>query len=306
MKKNFYCLFAILLLGMFDARAQQDSQYTQYMYNTMTINPAYTGTRGVPSIFGLYRTQWVGLEGAPKTANFSFEMPVSKNGQGLGFSAINDQIGPSNETTISANYSYPVQLSADLTMSLGISASGNFMNIDYTKLRTLNPNDPYLNGQLSQISPNFGAGVYFHSEKWYAGLSVPMILETKFYDDIQTSMASKRMHFYAMGGYVFDLNDNLKFKPAAMIKMVQGAPLAVDLSANFLFYEKLTLGAAYRWDAAVSAMAGFQITPGMNIGYAYDFETTKIRNYSSGSHEIFLRFDLFTETKYRLVTPRFF
>ncbi|UPZ15147.1 type IX secretion system membrane protein PorP/SprF [Flavobacterium humidisoli] len=305
MKKIFYVI-TIFVLGVFGVSAQQESQYTQYMYNTMTINPGYTGTRGLPSIFGLYRTQWVGLDGAPKTANFSIEAPITESGQGLGLSVVSDKIGPSQETTLTASYAYPIQLSADVHLSLGISASGNFMQIDYNKLNVERPEDHFLSGNLTKNSPNFGAGIYFHSSKWYAGLSVPMILETKFYDDVKTSIASKRMHFYAMGGYVFDLNDNLKFKPAAMVKMVSGAPIAVDLSANFLINEKLTLGAAYRWDAAVSAMAGFQVSSGLNIGYAYDYDTQKIGNYNSGSHEIFLRFDLFSGTKYRLVTPRFF
>lgn len=305
MKKISYLLI-LLLIGAFQVSAQQQSQYTQYMYNTLTINPGYTGTRALPSIFGMYRTQWVGLDGAPKTANFSIESPISENGQGLGLSVVNDKIGPSQETTLTVSYAYPIQLSADVHLSLGISGSGNFMQIDYNKLKVLNPDDPFLSGVLSKTSPNFGAGVYFHSSKWYAGLSVPMILETKFYDDTKVSVASQRMHFYAMGGYVFDLNDNLKFKPAVMVKAVNGAPLAVDLSANFLFSEKLTLGAAYRWDAAVSGMAGFQVTPGLNIGYAYDYDTQKIGNYNSGSHEIFMRFDLFSTSKYRLVTPRFF
>ena len=305
--KKYLSLLILLMLGTLGANAQQESQYTQYMYNTMTINPAYTGTRGVPSIFGLYRTQWVGLDGAPETANFSIESPINEQGQGMGLSVTNDPIGPSTTTNLAVNYSYPIQLSADVKMSLGLSGSLNFMSVDYNKLSIYDPNDPYLSGVLSKTSPNVGAGIYFHSnDKWYAGISVPQILETKFYDDVKESVASKSMHFYAMGGYVFDLNENLKFKPAAMVKMVQGAPLAVDLSANFLFNEKFTLGAAYRWNAAVSLLAGFQVTPGMSVGYAYDYDTMNLGKYNSGSHEIFLRFDLFTGTKYRLVTPRFF
>jgi type IX secretion system PorP/SprF family membrane protein len=304
--KNFLKIITLVFLGTLGASAQQESQYTQYMYNTMTINPGYTGTRGIPSIFGLYRTQWVGLDGAPKTANFSIESPINAQGQGIGLAVTNDQIGPSTTTNVAGSYSYPIRVSADVTMSLGISGSINFMQVDYNKLNLYDNNDLFLTGVLSKTSPNVGAGVYFHSNKWYAGLSVPQILETKFYDDVQESLASKRMHFYAMGGYVFDLNSNLKLKPAVMVKAVSGAPLAVDLSANFLFGDKFTLGAAYRWDAAVSGMAGFQITDGLNIGYAYDYDTQNIGNYNSGSHEIFLRFDLFSSSKYRLVTPRFF
>lgn len=272
----------------------------------MTINPGYTGTRGLPSILALYRAQWVGLDGAPRTGSFSIESPISYNGQGLGLSVINDQIGPSTETSLTANYSYPIRLSEEIVMSLGISASINFLEVDYSKLDIYDPNDPDLTGTLSKTSPNIGAGVYFHTPKWYFGASVPQILETKFYDDIQTSVASQKFHFYAMGGYVFDLSENTKFKPAAMLKIVGGAPIAVDLSANFLLIDKLTLGVAYRWDAAFSALAGFQITPGLNVGYSYDYDTGDIGNYNSGSHEVFIRFDLFTKSKYRLVTPRFF
>jgi len=304
--KNFLKIIAFLFAGTMAVSAQQESQYTQYMYNTMTINPAYTGTREIPSIFGLYRTQWVGLDGAPQTANFSIESPISNNGQGIGLAITNDRIGIANTTNLALNYSYPIQLSADVKMSLGLSGSLNFMQVDYNKLYLHDVVDSYMNGILSKTSPNVGAGVYFHSDKWYAGVSVPQILETKFYDDVKMSTASKRMHLYVMAGYVFDLNENLKFKPAFMVKEVSGAPLAVDLSANFLLNDKLTLGAAYRWDAAVSAIAGFQVTPGMNIGYAYDYDTQKLGRYNSGSHEIFIRFDLFSGTKYRLVTPRFF
>ncbi|MBF7092511.1 type IX secretion system membrane protein PorP/SprF [Flavobacterium sp. ALJ2] len=304
MKKIIIVL--LFLAGFHPSFAQQDAQYTQYMYNTMTLNPGYTGTSGATSIFGIYRAQWVGLDGAPKTGSFSIQTPVSENGQGLGLSIINDQIGPTKETTFSVNYSYPIQLSEEVKLSLGLSAVGNFWEIDYTKLNIHEGNDMLLTGLESKFSPNIGAGAYFHTDKWYFGISVPMFLETEFYDDVKVSVASRKKHFYAMGGYVFELSDAIKFKPAAMIKTVSGSPLAVDLSANFLFEEKLTLGAAYRWDAAVSAMAGFQISQGLNIGYSYDFDTQKIGNYNSGSHEVFLRFDISSKSVYKMITPRFF
>lgn len=304
MKKNIMLLL-IAVMGM-NSYGQQDSQYTQYMYNTMNINPGYTGTRGVMSILGLYRTQWVGLDGAPKTGTFTIHSPITASGQGLGFSVVNDQIGVSKETTVSASYSYPIQLSATVKLSLGISVSGNFLEVDYNRLTIHDNPDSELRGVINQTSPNVGAGAYFHAEKWYAGLSVPRFLETEFYDDIQTSVATEKMHFYVMGGYVFDLNESLQFKPAAMVKAVNGAPLAVDISANFLFNEKFTLGVAYRWDASVSGMAGFQISRGLNIGYAYDFDTERLGKYNSGSHEIFLRFDLISPLKARMMSPRFF
>lgn len=304
MKKTIIVL--LLLTLYFPSFAQQDSQYTQYMYNTLTINPGYTGTSGVTNILGIYRAQWVGLDGAPKTANLSIQGPVSKNGQGLGFTVINDRIGATNETTAAINYSYPIKLSEDVKLSLGLSAVGNFWDIDYNKLTIHDQNDLDLVGKLSKFSPNVGVGAYMYSDKWYVGISIPRILETEFFDDIQTSVVTRKKHFYMMGGYVFTLSDAVKFKPAAMLKAVSGSPLGVDLSVNFLLEEKFTLGVAYRWDAAVSAMAGFQVAEGLNIGYAYDFDTSKLGKYNSGSHEIFLRFDLFSASKSRIMTPRFF
>lgn len=294
----------VLLAGTLGASAQQESQYTQYMYNTMTFNPGYTGSREALSAMGLYRTQWVGLDGAPKTMNFSVQSPIGIH-SGLGLNVVSDQIGPTKATGVTANYSYTILGSTDVKYSFGISAGLDNFTVDYNKINPENP-DPYLTGIESKMSPNVGAGFYVHSYNWYVGLSAPRLLKTTFFDDAKATTYSASSHFYLMGGYVFDLNPYLKFKPAAMIKAVSGAPLAVDLSANFLINDKFTLGAAYRWDAAVSGMAGFQITDGLNIGYAYDYDTTHIGNYNSGSHEIFLRFELFGNSKSRLVTPRFF
>ena len=296
----------ILLLG-FVSYSQQDSQYTQYMYNTIEVNPAYAGSRGVLSMFGLYRTQWVGLEGAPKTANVSVNTPLSNTNLGLGVSVVNDAIGPTVENTISADISYSIRTSETYKLSFGVKGTANLFNIDPSKLSAQNDQDPvYLNLKSNNFfSPNVGAGLYFHSSKTYVGISVPNVLETKRYNDNLETFYKERMNAYLIAGHVFDLSDNLKFKPAFMTKLVQGAPLQLDVSANFMFYEKLVLGAAYRWDAAVSAMAGFQINKGLYIGYGYDRETTKLVNYNSGSHEIFLRYELFKKPE-RIVSPRFF
>jgi type IX secretion system PorP/SprF family membrane protein len=296
----------ILLLG-FVSYSQQDSQYTQYMYNTIEVNPAYAGSRGVLSVFGLYRTQWVGLDGAPKTANVSVNTPIANSNLGLGVSFVNDAIGPTVENTISADVSYSIPTSEKFKLSFGVKGTANLFNIDKDKLNPQTKEDlVYQNLSANNFfSPNVGAGVYFHSSKTYVGLSVPNVLETKRYNDNAETFYKERMNAYLIAGHVFDFTDNLKFKPAVMTKMVQGAPLQLDVSANFMFYEKLVLGLAWRWDAAVSAMAGFQVNKGLYIGYGYDRETTKLVNYNSGSHEIFLRYELFKKPE-RIVSPRFF
>ncbi len=294
----------MLLMGLV-SYSQQDAQYTQYMYNTINVNPAYAGSRGVLSVFGLHRTQWVGLDGAPTTNAFSINSPINNSNLGVGLSFVNDRIGPTVENTISADLSYTIKTSETYKLSFGIKGTANLFNLDINKLKIQNQGDPLLQNLNNNFSPNVGAGVYFHSDKSYLGLSVPNFFETKRYDDNDIAVYKERMNLYLIGGYVFDLSSNLKFKPAFLGKVVEGAPLQLDLSGNFLINEKFVLGAAWRWSAAVSAMAGFQVSDGLYIGYGYDLETTKLANYNSGSHEIFLRFELFKRQD-RIVSPRFF
>ncbi|MFN3969579.1 type IX secretion system membrane protein PorP/SprF [Flavobacterium sp.] len=298
-------LIFALMLTCYTGFAQQDAQYTQYMYNTININPAYAGSRGVMSIFGLHRTQWVGLDGAPTTNAFSINTPINNSNLGVGLSVVSDKIGPTKDNTISADLSYTIPMSEDYKLSFGIKASGNIFNLDVNQLNPADSGDPNLQNFDNEFSPNFGAGVYLHSDKFYFGLSVPNFLQDSKYNDNEVAVFQERMNFYAIGGYVFDITPSVKFKPAFLTKLVTGSPLQVDASANFLFFDKLMLGAAYRWDAAVSALAGFQVTDGLFIGYSYDMETTELRNYNSGSHEVFIRFELFNKVS-KLVSPRFF
>jgi type IX secretion system PorP/SprF family membrane protein len=298
-------LIFALMLTCYSGFAQQDSQYTQYMYNTININPAYAGSRGVMSVFGLHRTQWVGLDGAPTTNAFSLNTPINNSNLGVGFSLVNDRIGPTSDNTISADISYTIPMNEVYKLSFGVKASGNIFNLDTDKLDPAQANDPNLQNFNNEFSPNFGAGVYLHSDKLYLGLSVPNFLQDSKYNDNEVAVFQERMNFYFIGGYVFDVSQSIKFKPAVLTKMVAGSPLQVDASANFLFFDKFMLGGAYRWDAAVSALAGFQVTDGLFIGYSYDMETTQLRRYNSGSHEVFLRFELFNKVS-KMVSPRFF
>ena len=298
-------LIFALMLTCYSGFAQQDAQYTQYMYNTININPAYAGSRGVMSVFGLHRTQWVGLDGAPTTNTFSLNTPIGNSNLGVGFSLVNDRIGPTSDNTISADISYTIPMNEVYKLSFGVKASGNIFNLDTDKLDPAQANDPNLQNFNNEFSPNFGAGVYLHSDKLYLGLSVPNFLQDSKYNDNEVAVFQERMNFYFIGGYVFDVSPSIKFKPAFLTKMVTGSPLQVDASANFLFFDKFMLGGAYRWDAAVSALAGFQVTDGLFIGYSYDMETTNLRRYNSGSHEVFLRFELFNKVS-KMVSPRFF
>jgi type IX secretion system PorP/SprF family membrane protein len=305
----------LIVFTVITVKGQQDAQYTQYMFNTMSVNPAYAGSRGQLSIAALYRSQWVGLDGAPKTQTLNIQSPIRNSKLGYGVSIVNDEIGDGvvQETYFDAVLSYTIDVSAEGKMSFGIKAGGNLLNLDFNSLRNFDAEPLNTDNIENKFSPNVGVGLYYHTNTFYAGLSAPNLFQTEHFDNSQQEAGSvqflskERINFYLITGYVFDLNGNLKFKPALLTKVVGGAPLQVDVSANFMFNEKFTFGAAYRWDAAVSAMAGFQISDQFMLGLAYDRETTALggTQFNDGSFEVFLRFELLRSYQ-RLVSPRFF
>ncbi|WP_394975698.1 type IX secretion system membrane protein PorP/SprF [uncultured Croceitalea sp.] len=306
-KKIVLGLILFFSLGCF---AQQDAQYTQYMYNTVSINPAYAGSRGHMSLAGLYRAQWVGLEGAPETQTFNIHTPIGYKGLGLGLSFVNDVIGPTSETYLDLDISYTIDIDFDKKLSFGIKPSVNLLDIQFSELNqdTGQGTDPTLQQNIdNRFTPNVGAGVYYHTDKFYAGLSVPRILETTHFEESSLSTAKEQLNFYFISGYVFELNPFLKFKPAILTKLVQGAPLQLDVSGNFMLDEKFIGGVAYRWDAAFSAMFGFKISEEFLIGMAYDREITDLgaTSFNDGSFEIILRYD-FIRAIGNLKSPRFF
>ncbi|RTE51702.1 type IX secretion system membrane protein PorP/SprF [Arenibacter aquaticus] len=314
-KKSLLVTVLIVLSVCTEVYAQQDAQYTQYMYNTMSVNPAYAGSRGQLSIAGLYRSQWVGLEGAPKTQTLNLHSPIRNSRLGYGISIINDNIGDGvvQETQLDAVLSYTVDVSLEGKLSFGLKLGGNMLSLDFNGLNNFDSENIQGENIDNKFSPNFGVGVYYHTNKFYAGLSAPNMVETEYFDNSQRDsnsvqfLSKERMNFYLITGYVFDLNNNFKFKPAVLTKVVGGAPLQIDLSASFLFNDMFSFGAAYRWDAALSGMLGFQISDQLMIGLAYDRETTELggTQFNDGSFEVFLRFELVRAFQ-RMVSPRFF
>lgn len=307
-------VLALPILAHLPTLGQQEAQFTQYMYNTLAINPAYAGSRGGMSIAGLYRAQWVGLDGAPVTQTFTMHTP-SANGLGFGLSVINDQIGngTSQETYFDGAISYSITMGPSTKLNFGLKAGGHFLNVDFSKLENLNGSNP---GQQTTIdnpfAPNFGVGVFLFSEAFYVGASAPNILETEYFDSTSTLLAKEKMNLYLIGGMVFDLSPNIRYKPAFLAKAVSGAPVQLDLSSNFMFFDKFILGAAYRLDAAWSGLAGFQLNKAMMLGLAYDREITELGGtaFTNGSFEVFLRFDFRNKTPFgnsdNVLTPRFF
>ncbi|WP_062062631.1 PorP/SprF family type IX secretion system membrane protein [Aquimarina longa] len=314
MKRTYLLIITLFMLVFTETYSQQDAQYTQYMYNTISVNPAYAGSRDAINITGLYRNQWVGIGGAPVTQTLSINSPIGRNNKvGLGLSIVNDKIGPTQETYIDIDFSYTINTSAEGQLAFGLKAGGHLLDVNFQKLNQYTNTDVLLNTDIeNKFSPNIGVGVYYHKEKFYAGLSAPNILTTKHFDESlrgnanSSFLAAERVNYYGIAGYVFDISESLKFKPATLIKLVSGAPLQVDLSANFLVHDKITLGLAYRWSAALSAQFGLQISDSMMLGFAYDWETTELGNteFNAGSYEFLLRYEIFKNKK--ILYPRFF
>nr|WP_315223362.1 type IX secretion system membrane protein PorP/SprF [uncultured Flavobacterium sp.] len=299
----FVLICAFITVG---AHAQQDPQYTQYMYNTMSVNPAYAGSTGGLEATLLHRSQWVGISGAPQTQSFSIQSPLQNEKIGLGLSIVNDKIGPSNEVYLDGNFSYSLPLGYEKRLAFGLKAGFRMLDVDWSKGKFYDPNDVLLNQNINnQINLAIGAGVYYYTEKWYLGLSIPSFIRNSYYDDVQESVNYDRLHYYFMGGYVFDLNSNLKFKPAFLVKAVTGAPVIADVSANFMIAEKFVIGASYRTDESVSALAGFQFSRNFYLGYSFDYTISQLNKYNDGSHEIILRYQ-FNKDQSKIKSPRFF
>ncbi|WP_047245989.1 PorP/SprF family type IX secretion system membrane protein [Maribacter thermophilus] len=313
--KKIAFLFLIIVLGShYIGFCQQDAQYTQYMYNTLSVNPAYAGSRGVLSIAALHRSQWLGRDGAPNTQTLNIHGPTS-NKVGLGLSIVNDEIGnnTNQNTYFDAAFSYTIMTSETNKLSFGIKAGGHLLNIDFNNLRNYNAStSTVISTELyKKFVPNFGAGIYYHTNTFYAGLSVPNFMKTEHFDSSSGGnnniISVDEMTWYLISGYVFNMSPSLKFKPAFLLKATPGAPLQADVSANFLLNDRFTMGAAYRWDAALSALFGFQISKQLMLGLAYDSEISELggTKFNNGSFEIFLRYEFLKNTKIDL-TPRFF
>ncbi|MEO1012132.1 MAG: type IX secretion system membrane protein PorP/SprF [Bacteroidota bacterium] len=306
MKVNIkYIIGSCLFLWGCQTFAQQDPQVTHYMYNTMTVNPGYTASRENLTITGLYRDQWRGIEGSPRTATLGIEAPLSPF-NGIGLSIIQDELGPAQETYIDGNYAHQLVLNRKGDrLALGIKGGVRFFSTDWSKGRFRDPDVLFNENINSELLPSIGAGIFYYSDRAYFGVSTPNILTNQHYDEITETQALERIHFFVIGGYVFDLNRNLKFKPSFFVKQVLGAPISLDFSTNFLLYEKLHLGVNYRWDDSISALFGLQITPRLNVGYAFDYSINDLNNYNDGTHEIMLRFQL-PSGNTALKSPRFF
>jgi type IX secretion system PorP/SprF family membrane protein len=306
--KKLYFFAVIVLITFIDVRAQQDPHYTQYMYNLSVINPAYAGSKENLSMGILYRKQWVEIEDAPTTATFFGHMPAGKN-VGVGLSVISDKIGPVEENNIYGDFSYTLNLGGEHRLAFGLKAGATFHKVGlYSDIGNGNvpdANDPAFQEDSNRTFLNLGSGFFYYTNKYYVALSVPNMLKSKYLDYNGRQFGTETLHYFLTGGYVFDLNPNLKFKPFAMVKSSFNAPTSLDLSTNFLFNNKFEIGATYRLEDSFGAMVNYAITPNLKVGYAYDHIVSDLNVTTPSSHEIILLFDLNFPKKVSQ-SPRYF
>jgi len=301
---SFLIAIAILVLPGTGLRAQQEAQYSMYMFNPLSVNPAYAGTRDALSIIALYRNQWTGFKGAPKTANFTLHAPIRYTNLALGLSVVNDQIGATQTTSFKGDIAYKIRLNQKKHyLSFGLKTGLDLFTANHLKTQVNDNSDPLYTNLNNKPLFNVGAGIYYYGKRHYLGFSTPKLMENP-YDGKFTDFKQVK-HYYLMGGIVVPLNSVVQMKPSFVAKAVGNAPLSADLNLSFLFYERLWLGGMYRVGESVGANIVLYLNDYLTLGYAYDFTLTPLQRYNSGSHEIMLGFDLNRKNR-SFKTPRYF
>ena len=299
----------ILMMCISVAKSQQDPMFTQYMFNQVTVNPGYAGSGEVANIMVLNRQQWAGMDGAPKTTNIAANAPIPKIDCGVGLSLLTDKIGPTKQTGFFVDYSYQLKVSEKGKLGMGLKAGFTYYKANLMDIQTIDANDVAFARDIDgDVKANFGIGFFYHTNDFYAGFSIPKLLNndltTGFSVNNEKLSVSER-HYYLIAGKVFVLSEKLKFKPSLLTKINKGAPIQIDLTANFILHDKIWLGAMYRIGNAFGAMIQVQLIKTLRVGYAYDYTTTYLRRYNSGTHEIMVSFDFYTG-KNKIRSPRYF
>lgn len=313
MKKIKIFLVSIVVFQAAFVIAQQDAQFTQYNDNMLFFNPAYAGSKDYLTLTALHRQQWAGIKGAPSSQTLTLHSPLRYESIGLGLSLLNDKVGPINQTWIGGDFSYSFKLKKSRKgqlyegpkLSFGLKGVLNLLNGDLSQLYVNDQNDASLASNYSnKVSGNVGFGIFYRSKHFYMGASTPSLLEPKL-AATDISFSRKRHMYFSIGGY-FTVNRMLKVRPSAMVKIVEQAPVAIDVSTAFIFYDKFWLGLNHRVLESAGIYAQYQITKQFKIGYGFDISVNRLVKYNYGTHEIMLSFDLLRNSKDAIISPRFF
>jgi len=305
--KNIF-IIALMLLGL-RVSAQQDAMFSQYMFNPIAVNPAYVGSNEVLTFTGLFRKQWIGIEGAPTTGTFSVDAPLRGETMGLGLNVVGDQIGIIKTLGVYGSYAYRIKTSEKGRLALGLQVGFSQYVANLQGVNLGDPNDPAFANNINRVLPNVGAGIWYNTDRLFVGFSVPQIINNSLTDDYQflndTDGAKQYRHYFITAGYAFDLTEDWQLKPSFLFKGVQAASLQVDLNATVWYLDRFGAGLSWRSFSSANILLGYKINEQLSAGYAYDFSTTELRRYNTGSHEIMLCYQL-KSNRTRIITPRFF
>jgi type IX secretion system PorP/SprF family membrane protein len=307
---QYVATVVVLLIATWHGHAQYDPLYSQYQFNTLTINPAYAGSRDVLSTMFLSRNQWVGFEGAPITRSFTAHTPLHHDYTSLGLSATHDQTGPLTQTLLFADYAFRFRISPKARIALGLKAGINQLAVDFNSLdRTPGQHDPaYDEGNLNKTMPNFGFGIYISHPAYYLGISAPRLIENDFTSTESGNAVvagSETRNYFVTTGVIFPIGENIKLKPSLMVRLAEASPINTDINLNLLFIDKLWLGGMYRPGSAWGAVTQYQISNQIKVGYAIEFTTNALQSFNNGTHEVMLMYE-FRFKKQKVFSPRYF
>lgn len=300
----------VISFGSLTLSAQQNPMFTHYMYNTSVINPAYAGSREALTVTALHRSQWVDFDGAPSTQTLNIHTPLGNEHIGVGLSMMNDRIGPTNNTSINAQFAYRMKLNQKSKLAFGLSGGIDLYQADLNSLNIDQQGDPAFENNLSnRTQPNFGFGAYYSRERFYAGISVPNLIQNNYSESTPNGnvyIGEQQRHYYFIAGALFNLTHSIDFKPTTLVKVTAAAPVQADLTGTFVFMKKLHIGGMYRLGDAYGALVGLSLNQ-LYVGYSYDksYGLNTFR-YNQGSHEIVLRYDFIFASKKQIRTPRHF
>lgn len=305
--KKITLLTVVILALSSSMRAQQDAMFTHYMYNTLWLNPAYAGTRDAFTVTGIYRSQWVGFDGAPIDQTLTMHSPLLNGKMGIGLSVLNDKIGPTKSTSIALDLDYQIRLDKKSKLSFGLKGLANMYSNNLNTLNLDNQNDLAFAQNTKRTLPNVGSGIYYYRERFYVGISTPKLLENKLTTNSLGSASKEQRHYFLILGTVFNLNKDIKLKPTCFVKATEAAPIEGDITASFLIKDKYSVGAMYRTGDAIGVLLGYNFTEQFTLGYSFDWSMANTTGkYNNGSHEIMLRYDLISKSKAKIKSPRFF
>lgn len=298
MRKRFYLGLIVLFVGIGNMMAQQEPMFTQYMFNSLTINPAYAGTTETLNLNTLTRLQWVGLEGSPKTFSLTAHTPIEGRKIGLGITLVTDEIGPVNNTFFTINYAYRLRVTDDLTLSMGLKGGISSYTVGLTDLSVIDPEDPQFQSNEKKISPNLGFGFYLYGDQYYVGFSAPKLIQTTVDDEYATDENQLKRHYFIVGGYNWQINSEWLLKPSLLTKIVAGSPVSNDITVQGLYNDLVGAGIMYRIGDAAGLFVFGKVYKELQVGYGYEYSLNGLSGINSGTHEIMLTYD-FDVTKER-------